>query len=832
MTTSTRHTALMQKTKAALADQVLALRHRVEELEAIPADKNTAEAGKNRVEQQLRHAVEMLPHPVIIYDLNDHLVFFNRAYSDFFSYMPPFEEIAGKHFLDVIQYSIDVPGVVVDPLLQADPQAYRAKRLDRLHNPPRGTFEQFTSGRWHLVSEHRIADLGFFSIRQDITDRVEDKQVLAAAKDEAESANRAKSAFLAAMSHEIRTPMNGVIGMVELLRETILDVEQFRMTNAIGESAFSLLEIIDNILDFSKIEAGKVEMDNISFSILDLVEGVATNLHPNALKKLIRLRIYIDPEIPEWVIGDPGRVRQILFNLAGNAIKFIENKSDSLDVVLLRAQRIASDGSQDHQVMVRFSVQDTGIGIDKDSLTGLFEPFTQAERSTTRRFGGSGLGLSISRNLAAMMNGDIFVESELGEGSTFSVDLPFEIDLETAPRGDETDLSGLRALMVMSKDDASDIGTPYLENKGCVVTHGDDLEAVEKTIMQATQDGPSINIVIIGSTWPIDAQERLINSIRENPALEGVRFVVLTGDPIARRGMIEPDMVVVSDFPLRRTAFLFGVAMVAGRASPKLLKDVERLTKNVSIAPTFEEAAAAGRLILIAEDNDINQKLFHMQLIKLGYAAEVVGDGKKALKAWQEGNYALVLTDCHMPEMDGYALSAAIRESEAGSPNHIPIIAITANVLQGEVQRCLAAGMDDFLPKPVELEKLEQMLLKWMPDTAGLEAEVAAVDLAVLSKFVGDDAAMHRVFHGKFIDSTKQMEEQIQVAYDTRSAIVIGDLAHKLKSSARSIGANALADTCQELESAVAKDDWKTIDKLAPKIGNLVKNVKNFISKY
>ncbi len=402
----------------------------------------------------------------------------------------------------------------------------------------------------------------------------------------------------------------------------------------------------------------------------------------------------------------------------------------------------------------------------------------------------------------------------------------------TAPRGDEKDLSGLRALIVMSKDDASDIGTPYLENKGCVVTHGDDLDGVEKTMLQATGDGQPINIVIIGSTWPMDEQERLINSIRENPVLEGVRFVVLTGDPIARRGLVQPDMVVVSDFPLRRSAFLFGVAMVSGRASPKLLDDVEKLTKYVNIAPTIEEAAIAGRLILIAEDNEINQKLFHMQLIKLGYAAVVVGDGKKALKAWQEGNYALVLADCHMPEMDGYELTAAIRDGEAGSPRHIPIIAITANVLQGEVQRCLAAGMDDFLPKPVELKKLEQMLLKWMPDTAGIEGEAAAVDLSVLSKFVGDDAALHRVFHGKFIDSTKQMIEQIHVACDTRSANTLGDLAHKLKSTARSIGANALADTCQELESAVAEDDWKTIDELTPKIGGLVKTVKDFISKY
>jgi PAS domain S-box-containing protein len=837
MTTSKQLRAgLMRKTKAELADQVIDLKHHQKQQEIVSGLR------KNRLERQLRHAIEMLPHPVIIYDLNDHLVFFNRAYHEFFPFMPQFDELAGKYFLDVIQHSIDAPGVIVDPQLKEDPEAYREKRLHRLHNPPQRPFEQYTTGRWQLVSEHRIKELGFFSIRQDITDRVMAERALAEAKDEAETANRAKSAFLAAMSHEIRTPMNGVIGMSELLRETDMDGEQFRMTETIRDSAFSLLQIIDDILDFSKIEAGKLDMEVIPFSVRDTVEGVTMNLLPEAVKKDIRLRINVDPDIPEWLMGDPGRVRQILFNLVGNAIKFIEKKSGQQDSVFINAERIVLENKRKAQV--RFSVRDTGIGITEETLAGLFEPFTQAERSTTRKFGGSGLGLSISKNLTDLMNGEISVESELGNGSTFTVDLTFDIDRATPSRGDEPDLSGLRSLMVVAQDDAHEIAGYYLENKGCVVALSNDLEATEEIALQAALTEQSFDIIIIGSTWPKENLERAIASIRKNQKLRDLRFVVLTEDKLVRRGMIDPDMVIVSDFPLRRSAFLFGVAMAAGRASPKLFENIGKITDDISDAPTLEKAAATGRLILVAEDNPINQEVIIQQLNKLGYAARVEADGKQAFEAWQDGHYALLLTDCHMPEMDGYQLAIAIREAEVGTSRNIPIIAITANLLQGEGERCLEAGMDDFLPKPLELYKFKQTLLKWMPNATAAVASAedqsdgtvigsnaeGPVDPAALIRLVGNDPALHLRLLGVFIEPARETAVQIEKAFYARDAKLIGELAHKLKSSAGSIGAKELSDTCLVLETAGITEEWKTIDNLVPKLGGMVDTVEEFIN--
>ncbi|NQU57752.1 MAG: bacteriohemerythrin [Rhodospirillales bacterium] len=402
--------ALMRQSKAELADQVMTLTRRLEELEAVTERKD------NRLEQQLRQAIEMLPHPVIIYDLDDYLVFFNQAYHDFFPYMPPLEEVAGKYFLDFIQYSIDMPGVVVDPLLQEDLQAYQAKRLDRLHNPPQGSFEQFTSGCWQLVSEHRIEGLGFFSIRQDITDKVMAEQALAAAKDEAESASKAKSEFLASMSHEFRTPMNAILGFAQMLqynpKEPLTDTQGSNIDNII-QGGQHLLELINEILDLAQVESDHFRLNLKDVTANKLVANCLSLTTSLAESRGITIVDHFSDAPEVLLYTDPLRFKQILINLLSNAVKY--NRKGGM---------VSVEGQVTDDDFLRLSVTDSGIGISKEDSPNIFLRFQRIKSDRTKPREGTGIGLTVSNILVNRMAGRIGFDSEVGVGSTFWVELP------------------------------------------------------------------------------------------------------------------------------------------------------------------------------------------------------------------------------------------------------------------------------------------------------------------------------------------------------------------------------------------------------------------------
>ncbi|MBT7950974.1 MAG: PAS domain S-box protein, partial [Gammaproteobacteria bacterium] len=678
-------------------------------------------------------------------------------------------------------------------------------------------------------------------VHMDITERKLMEEEVRKAKEAAEAAAQAKASFLAAMSHEIRTPMNGVIGMVDLLRQTEMDNDQKRMLQTINNSGQSLLTIINDILDFSKIEAGKMDLENIPFSLSEVVEGSAQTIAPNAERKGIRLITYVDPDLPQFVAGDPVRIRQILINLGGNAIKFTEEGE-----VVIRAERMDNKGNDN--ISVRFSVIDQGIGISEEAQEKLFEAFSQAETSTTRRFGGTGLGLTICKKLTEMMKGDLGVKSQLGEGSEFYVSLSFKTSDKVVEHESVRDLKGLRVLLVVDNQAEQSILKRYLEFWHAEIETSTDLTSCIKTCKSTAKAGKPIDVVVIGPQWSRDEQFSLRDKANKQKALASTKFVSLLTGNRQRARLDSPESVCVDVNPLRRAAFLSAVSIAAGRASPEVHYEeaVEDL-KTTAKAPTVEEARALGTLILVAEDNPTNRDVIGRQLNLLGYAFEMADDGKLALEAWRNNEYAILLTDCHMPNMDGFELTDAIRQHEKGQDKRSPIVAITANALEGEAERCLAAGMDDYMSKPIDMKILRAKLRQWMPDAGSTnddtqekivpgekpkdtETSEDVIDKQALMNMFGDEDMCKEILND-FVEPSQKVVEELKHGWNERSAEAVKQAAHKLKSSARSVGANALADLCEALEQAGMEDDWTTIDDGMENLDSLMHEVENYISE-
>lgn len=690
----------------------------------------------------------------------------------------------------------------------------------------------------HAQEAQAVSEQNIKNLKQEVENRIKERtEALETAKITAEKANEAKSTFLATMSHEIRTPMNGIIGTIDLLRKTQLSTSQFRMTDTVRESSFSLLRILDDILDFSKIEAGKLQLETIPLSLVDIIEAVGRILVSVAHQRQIDLKLFIDPRIPDGLIGDPVRLRQILYNLAGNAIKFTQTTPEKTGLVMIKAELLEEnmDFSQ-----IQFSVTDNGKGMTQRQINYVFQPFNQAEGSITRKFGGTGLGLSICQRLTTLMYGDISVNSQVDQGTEFIVRIPMR-------RSDEIqypDKELLRDIYVclFSTDEHNMAHLHnYLSYTGAeldVATHFDTL--LQKAQAQKPLPPKQAAVWVLDATYEqIPANE--IEQLLQLPTMNQVQFVVITNQ-IELSERSTDRVYYLHSSPICRS-HLFDAVLIAAKRKTKPVY-TSAAPQPSRLVPSIEEARKQRRLVLLAEDNVMNQRVIVDQLNALGYAVEVADDGAIALEKWRRYHYPLLLTDLHMPNMSGYDLTSAIRKESlhlSEGAEFTRIVAVTANALKGEEQKCLSVGMDGYITKPIELAALETMLTRWLPHTAEQKKTHSSttennqnnspICFTTIANFLGNNPAKHEEYLNYFVKHGAELLSNMAIAVQNQDRSTVRSLAHQFKSVAKSVGALSLADEALKLEKAAEESDWAVINEYVRLVQDKYQDVVSYVKQ-
>ncbi len=647
---------------------------------------------------------------------------------------------------------------------------------------------------------------------QNIEVRRDIQQWLAQKHDMAVESARLKSEFLANMSHEIRTPLNGIIGMTGVLLETDLSAEQTRLAKIVDSSAHSLLAIVNDILDFSKIESGKMNFETLDFDLLAVVESTIDSFAERAQTKGLELASLVEPNVPLRLRGDPGRLRQVFTNLLGNALKFTERG----EVIL----HISRQQETDTQITIRFAVMDTGIGVSEADQQQLFQPFTQADSSTTRVYGGTGLGLGICKKIAEQMNGKIGVESQVGDGSTFWFTARFDKQMSPAPEADVDRLLDRRILVVDDNDTCRRILRRQLERQGAICQEASDAGAAIEALRRAASRDERMDIVLLDASVRDAGSVADSDEIQTVHAIAGTRLLMLTR--IVTEGATELDTRHFPRVqkPVRQSQVIDVVIAALGpRATDAQTVDQEPLFAASAHGDGPREAFTMwhGRRprILVAEDNQINQQVAIQQLQRLGCTADAVANGYEALEAMARIPYDLVLMDCQMPELDGYAATRELRKRETGS-RHTPVIAITAHAMPSDRIQCEKAGMDDYIAKPVMIERLAEILRQHLRATADVPSETQTDPLPPeLAGII--DAVMWQSLHdiqsrsgNDFVNDILNLYFECATKYlgALREGLATGDshavmhAAHSLKGSSSNLGFNTIATLSADLEQA------------------------------